>query len=655
MTCGDANKTGNAAGSQLAHSKSAITVLLVEDNDADYLMVKRRFAEINQLATRSSSEFYREHFDLLHAPSLQDVSAAVGENRCDVVLLDLGLPDGDGLECLRSIHLTLPGLPVVILSGAGSNELALSAMKEGAQDYLVKGDISSRVLFRSIRYALERHRIQQALEEATNCKTRFLANMSHEIRTPLTAIIGFAEMLLAKDADARERQEATQSILRNGNLLLAVINDILDLSKIEAGKLEIERIECSPWTVLSDVVRTNQLKVASKGLPLNVEYQFPLPLQIKTDPLRLRQILGNLVGNAIKFTSEGSVSIHVSCEHESNLLVFRISDTGVGVNADEIAALFQPFTQSDPSTTRRFGGTGLGLAISLQYANALGGSIEVESEPEKGSIFTLRIATGDLHEAALTYSQNELPDEPLQAEVMEAPNLSGHVLLVEDCGDNQALASYLIRLTGAELTVVENGIEAVAAALARPFDLIFMDLQMPLMDGYEATRELRKHGYPGPIVALTASILQTHSSKSFSAGCDEILGKPYRRADLFSLLEKYLRRGAPKRRRRASEEADYADLEEVERLFRNNLPIKVQAIEEALLAQDWSALTTYAHRMSGAEMFGFPEIGSEAIVLKHFAQASEELQCEKVVRRMKRLVRIILDDETSTDALKSAH
>ncbi|OYY95588.1 MAG: hypothetical protein B7Y41_03560 [Hydrogenophilales bacterium 28-61-23] len=375
-------------------------------------------------------------------------------------------------------------------------------------------------------------------EEASQAKSLFLANMSHEIRTPLTAIIGFSEALLDVKQSMPERIEGIRTINRAGKHLLTIINDILDLSKIEAGRLEVERLPVPLFDLLDEVASLARLQAESKGIYFHVEPVFPLPETPHIDPVRVKQILFNLIGNAIKFTDQGGVTLRV--RHDAaNKLVLEVSDTGIGITREQLARLFQPFTQADASTTRRFGGTGLGLALSRQLAEMLGGGIGVESSPGQGSRFTLSLDSGpagpfiDNAEQATRLQQSAQVPKDL-------PALSGSILLAEDNPDNQRLIGLNTRRLGAEITLVENGELAVAAALARPYDLILMDMQMPVMDGIAATRALRAHGYRGPIVALTANATQQDMQNCLEAGCDGFLSKPIERNRFNETLRGYL-------------------------------------------------------------------------------------------------------------------
>ncbi len=393
-------------------------------------------------------------------------------------------------------------------------------------------------------------RAGKTAEVATRAKSEFLANMSHEIRTPMTAILGFSEVLMGNVTDA-EDIKAAASIRRNGEYLIGIINDILDLSKIEAGKMDVERIQCSPFQTASEVVSLMRVRAGAKNLPLELECDGPIPQSIQSDPTRLRQILINLTGNAVKFTEVGKVRLVIrlaDAQSDQPKLLFEVIDSGIGMAREEIARLFQPFTQADTSTTRKFGGSGLGLTISKRLADMLGGDIRVDSSPGNGSTFTLTIAVGPLDGARLLAKPTEaqLISGPLKTPTASPAKLDCRVLLAEDGPDNQRLISFLLTKAGAEVTVADNGLFAHDLALVardegNPFDVILMDMQMPVMDGYEATRSLRKADYSGPIVALTAHAMSTDRDRCLDAGCDDYMTKPVDRKELISLVDRHAR------------------------------------------------------------------------------------------------------------------
>ena len=401
---------------------------------------------------------------------------------------------------------------------------------------------------------------RDAAENAARVKSEFLANMSHEIRTPMTAILGFADALLGEAVEQKAPPrciDALETIHRNGKYLLTLINDILDLSKIEAGRMELESVSVSLVEIVLDVVSVMHVRAEEKGLFLRVVWDGPVPETIRCDPLRLRQILFNLVGNALKFTEEGGVTITVALDEPDDPetagrwpeVRFAIDDTGIGLTREQRRRIFDAFSQADTSTTRTYGGSGLGLAISARLAKLLNGSIIVDSDPGVGSTFTLTIPTGSLEgvpritpKTALTPARcTESKQQPASAKDDAEQRLSGRrILLAEDGPDNQRIISFILQRAGADVEIAADGQQAMEEALRavdadQPYDVILMDMQMPVMDGYDATGALRSAGYDRPIVALTAHAMAGDREQCLRAGCDDYATKPI---DIPALIEK---------------------------------------------------------------------------------------------------------------------
>ena len=407
------------------------------------------------------------------------------------------------------------------------------------------GEIAS-----SINQAVDKLRdVFEEAKVACEAKSEFLANMSHEIRTPLTAILGYSDILGA-NLEKPEDIESIEIIRRNSKHLLELINDILDLSKIESRKLELERIAFSPASVVDDVKSLMRMRAEARGLSLEIEYVGGIPERIQSDPIRLRQILINLVGNAIKFTETGSVRLVTRLEQGTAMLPrlqFDVIDTGIGMTQEQASKLFEPFTQADASTTRKFGGTGLGLAISKRLVERLGGDIMISTSAGKGSTFSVRIETGRLDNVSMLEHVTEAMAESkrnTKAPAAPAVSLDYRLLLAEDGADNQRLISFVLKKAGADVTVAENGLIAHDKALAareagEPFHVILMDMQMPVMDGYTATRKLRDADYAGPIIALTANAMAGDEAKCVEAGCDGYATKPIDRPKLIAMIALY--------------------------------------------------------------------------------------------------------------------
>src|SRR5262245_30465265 len=446
-------------------------------------------------------------------PTMSFVTAAVSA----VVCLGAGyfLPAGAALP-----------VPVVLGMGAVCGTLGAAAGQ------------SQRLLWAKM------HRARQSAETArreaqaaAQAKSEFLATMSHEIRTPMTAILGFAdELLLDLESGKTERpaEPALRTIQRNGQHLLHVLDGVLDAAKIEAGKLQLELVACSPVELADEVAELFRQRAQAKGLSLVVEPLPTAPAAIWTDTTRARQILVNLVGNAIKFTEQGEVRVRVGADGER--AAFEVIDTGIGISAEQQARLFEPFIQADAKGAKRQGGTGLGLSISRRLARLLGGNVTVESESGKGSRF--RATLGGSAKATGPTARAPTPPAP-------ANPLRGRVLLAEDGGDNRALLERVLKRAGLEVELAGDGREAHAKAMSAtlsgtPFDVVLLDVEMPEMSGNEVASALRADGYDGAIVALTAHGRAEDREACLAAGCDEFATKPIDRASLLATLTRFL-------------------------------------------------------------------------------------------------------------------
>ncbi|MBT6157512.1 MAG: PAS domain S-box protein [Planctomycetaceae bacterium] len=482
---------------------------------------------------------------------------------------------------------------------------------------------------------------KEAADVANQAKSEFLANMSHEIRTPMTAILGFTDILV-DNVTGPENIAAARTVKENGEYLIELINDILDLSKIEAGKFDVEQIDCSPHEIIANVFSLMKVRAAAKGLPLEVRIDGPIPETICTDPTRLRQILINLLGNAIKFTETGSVELvtrllnGASGEPE---LQFNVIDTGIGISDDKIETLFQPFTQADSSTTRQFGGTGLGLTICKRMAELLGGRVSVSSKIGEGSTFSVTVSTGPLESVRLIHDVVPSADESVVQAMNEQTETLLHkcrVLLVEDGPSNQRLISYILNKAGAEVTVAENGQVAIDKVHAEgiagaAYDVILMDMQMPILDGYDATRQLRQEGFTGTIIALTAHAMVEDRQKCFGAGCDDFTSKPIDRCKLIAMIKTHFKGedATPTGEQPAavlfSELTDDEDMLEIVEMFVDEMPDKIAAIEAAIAENDLATLGVLVHRMKGAAGgYGFPTVTEAARLADASVKAGEE-------------------------------
>ncbi|MFZ5829365.1 MAG: ATP-binding protein [Planctomycetota bacterium] len=421
---------------------------------------------------------------------------------------------------LRAEHCTLK---------AAHTEATIEAIREREERLALEGE----------RIALEQ--FLRAAENANASKSAFLAGVAHEIRTPMTAILGFTDVLLEEITGA-EQQKSLSTIKRNGEYLLEIINDVLDIAKIEAGKLEVERVPCSPVEILDDVLALMRQRAEAKGLNFTAEIAGAMPECVLTDPTRVRQILINLVGNAIKFTQQGEVRVVgtlLDGASSEPRLQFEVTDTGIGIEPTRLTQLFRPFTQGDSSISRKHGGTGLGLVICKRLAEMLGGDIQVTSTLGEGSSFRVALPAGPIDQlprlaeapsARLRRrsASNTSPDPMLK--------LNARILLAEDSADNQRVIAFFLRKSAAQVEIVDNGKAAVDALLAEqsrspmqgsePFDCVLLDIDMPLMNGLEAARQFRLHGYRGPLVALTAHAMTHEVQRCLDAGFDCHVAKP---------------------------------------------------------------------------------------------------------------------------------
>jgi signal transduction histidine kinase/ActR/RegA family two-component response regulator len=480
---------------------------------------------------------------VMHVTEAQEVAAQQLNTVATVVTL-----------CGLAILAGMWGVSTRLTSHLGRLQAAAAALADGHRDRRApeKGPVELRALargFNSMADALtttinsiERQVAERTLaaEAASRSKSAFLANMSHEIRTPMTAILGYADLVRTGEVTGTERDELMERIARNGEHLLTVINDILDLSKIEAGRMSIERTAMDPAAVLTDVRLMLAGSAADRGLDLRVDTSPDLPRLVQCDAVRLRQILVNLIGNALKFTERGSVTVSMrpTVVNACPGLAVDVTDTGIGMDDAAVARLFRPFVQADESTTRKFGGTGLGLTISKWLAEALGGGLTVRTAPGEGSTFMLRIAAPP---AVAPARADTSPAGPagLAMPSAAAPLAGLRILLVDDGADNRRLFAHHLTRAGANVGLAENGRQALDALQSAPADIVLMDMQMPVMDGYHATRAIRDAGSRVPIIALTAHSLSGERDKCLAAGCDDYLTKPASREHLIAMVAKW--------------------------------------------------------------------------------------------------------------------
>lgn len=522
-----------------------------------------------------------------------------------------------------------PHYPMVV-EIAVKEALLLRQWRSFALQLLIMGALCSLAvvvacysLLREMARRDEAQQQQRALrveaDAANRAKGDFLAMMSHEIRTPLTAVIGFAEQLEHAHS-AEEAAELGAVIARNGNTLLALINDILDMSKMESGKLVLESIPFAPQDALAAVAMLMSGQASRRGLTLSVRLAPDCPPALMGDPTRWRQILLNLVSNALKFTDRGGVSVQVWYDAEQQRLHCEVSDTGIGMVPEQVASLFEPFRQADGSIARRFGGTGLGLYLVRHLARAMGGDVAIDSRPWEGTRVSVTACA-------------ETPPSGLAAGAPVARDdrpLCGRVLLVEDGDDNRRLIAAMLRNRGLQVVCAGNGEEGVEAALADRFDIVLMDIQMPVLDGLAAMRRLRAAGFHAPVVALTASALPHERQRYRAEGFDECLGKPVDRA----LFDRTLARFLPC----ASQAGAIEDMPEfgaIRTVFLDSLDGRFAQMCLALERRDLVAVQRDAHTLKGsAATFGYARIGDLAAYLEEYCRAGDIAACRSAMHAL---------------------
>lgn len=514
-------------------------MLIIDDDEEDYMIVRDLLDDI------ALGSFVTDW-----AGSYQAGAELLAKNQHDLCLMDFKLGAGDGIELVRrASELGFSG-PIILLSGVHHGAVDMQAMEAGAVDYLVKTDLTATQLIRSIRYALARRevemeRVDRLKAEAENrSKSDFLAHLSHELRTPLSAILGFTELMLNSKPSA-DTLSHLQVVHRNGKHLLGLLNDILDLSKIEAGKLDMDIQAVYLASLISDTYSLIHGQAADRNLALSIESSDPLPQRIFTDPTRLRQILINLLGNAIKFTDRGQVKLQVSVVEGAagEQIEFCVEDTGVGIPPAFSESVFEPFVQSRQSQMEARTGTGLGLTISRQLVERLGGTIRLESEVGKGSRFIFTIDPGDIR--AVPRDQFSLQCDWPRDSVGSIPQFAGRVLVVDDLHDIRMLIGYFLEAAGLEVIFASNGREAINTVEAegrdgRRFDLILMDIHMPELGGLEAADRLRRAGFDRPIVALTAAHMKGDEENYLKSGFTAYLSKPVDQHRLHVCLTQFL-------------------------------------------------------------------------------------------------------------------
>ncbi len=515
---------------------------------------------------------------------------------------------------------------------------------------------------------VELRKSKEVAEHANKAKSTFLANMSHDIRTPMNAILGFTELLMRGYVrNEKDSMKYLGTIHTSGKNLLDLINDILDLSKIESGRLEVEKTWIEPYSIIQEVIQMLSVNAREKGLALNFSAAGPVPQKIETDPGRLRQIIFNLLGNAIKFTQQGSITMICSYRKSpESLLQIDIIDTGVGIPHHRQESIFSPFEQADSSVTRKFGGTGLGLSISRDFSKALGGDITLTSVAGKGSTFSVTLATGDLQEVVflapeeVSLQENILSDSA--ATRWKFPE--SRVLVVDDGAENRELVRLLLADAGVQVVEAVNGLEGVEKATAEQFDIILMDIQMPVMDGFTATAELRAKGFTPPIIALTANAMKGFEEECLEAGFSGLFTKPIVIDQFMDGMVKLLggerlqvettQSSQPAGREAAAPEMAGgetapivstlpADSEQFQRIivtFSNRLKTQLDAFEQAAAEKNFAEVAALAHWLKGTGgTMGFDVFNGPAASLEKYANEQRASEVNQGIKELRALAK----------------
>ena len=514
-------------------------LLLVEDDEDDYILTCDYLEQLDS-----------HTFNVQWVSSPEQAIETLSKNEHDICLLDYRLGASNGLDVLKEAIANGFSGPIIMLTGQSDDELDSAALDAGAVDYLIKGEMSSSRFARAIRYALARkdvegERVERLKAEAENrSKDRFLAHLSHELRTPLSSILGYTELLMQSDFSQQAENELGV-IYRNGKHLLSLLNDVLDLSKIAADKLELTPSEVNLDSMLADVYTLMRVSVLDKGLALKFESDQALPLVARLDATRVRQILINLINNAVKFTDKGEIVVKAWTQHVdgTEMLFFSIKDSGMGIAPEKQQLIFKPFEQIADVESRSVGGAGLGLAICAELLSRMQGNISLHSEIGKGSTFTISVYPGDISDVerqVLNFSS-----APQLQSKLTPTKVHGRELVVDDLRDLRMLVGHMISSCGARVDYAEHGQQAlekvrIADAYKAPYDIIFIDIHMPIMGGKEATIELRKMGYKGPIIALTAATMKGIHEELAALGFNDVIPKPVDSSALYQCLQDYL-------------------------------------------------------------------------------------------------------------------
>lgn len=514
-------------------SLSDVNVLLIEDDEDDYVLTLDYLESIANFK-----------FNLVWHSQYNQALEALESNDYDLCLLDYQLGPKTGLSILKEAKARDVHTPIIMLTGQSDAVLDDEALKAGAEDFVLKSEIGSVRFIRSIRYALARKELELErlerlrVESDIRAKDRFLAHLSHELRTPLTSILGYTNLLLSRQELENVKPELS-IINNNSEHLLNLLNDVLDLSKINENNLQLNVEDVCLNSFLSDLHSLFKMAAAKKGLSFNIEAKTLLPKKVRVDKTRLKQILINIIYNAIKFTSSGFVKVEIAL-NESSKLEFKVVDSGIGIPQEKLKRIFKPFEQVQNVTTRSDEGAGLGLAISSALIALMGGKLEVSSALGEGSEFGFFIALDMADETTL--EPLRLNDAKNDEEDSLPSDLNGHILIVEDMSEIQMLMRTLVGQTGATADIASDGVEALETLKRNPdkYDLVFMDLHMPRMDGRDTLVTLRQSGLELPVIALTAAAQKGTKEELIALGFNDMLSKPVSVPELGHCLKNYL-------------------------------------------------------------------------------------------------------------------